>query len=116
MVRVLHGLGTMNPGGVETWLMHVLRNIDQERFQLDICTFGNQPGLYAPEVEKLGGKILRCPKDANLLSFRRHFRKILREGNYDVVHSHVHLFSGSVASLGESRGRSRSNRPQPHEP
>lgn len=103
-VRVLHGLGTMNPGGVETWLMHVLRNIDRERFQLDICTFGNQPGLYAPEVEKLGGRILRCPKGANLLSFRHRFRKILREGNYDVVHSHVHLFSGTLLRWAKAEG------------
>jgi glycosyltransferase involved in cell wall biosynthesis len=104
VVRVLHGLGTMNPGGVETWLMHVLRNIDRERFQLDICTFGNQPGMYAPDVEKLGGRILRCPKDANLVSFSRRFRQILRDGKYEVLHSHVHLFSGALLRWAESEG------------
>jgi glycosyltransferase involved in cell wall biosynthesis len=103
-VRVLHCLGTMNPGGVETWLMHVLRNIDRERFQLDICTFGNQPGLYAQEVEELGCRILRCPKGANLWAFRRRFRKILREGNYDIVHSHVHLFSGVLLRWAQAEG------------
>jgi glycosyltransferase involved in cell wall biosynthesis len=103
-VRVLHGLGTMNPGGVETWLMHVLRNIDRERFQLDICTFGNQPGLYAQEVEELGGRMLRCPKGANLWAFRRRFRKILRDGNYNIVHSHVHLFSGALLCWAKAEG------------
>jgi glycosyltransferase involved in cell wall biosynthesis len=95
-IRIMHVLGTMNPGGVETWLMHVLRNIDRSRFQMDFCTLGSEPGFYAPEAEKFGSKVLRCPRSANLWSFSRQFRNILREGKYDVVHSHVHLFSGTV--------------------
>lgn len=95
-LRILHALGSMNHGGVETWLLHVLRSIDRDRLQFHICTFGPQPGLHARAVEELGGKMLRCPKGANLWSFRRRFRRILREGNYHVVHSHVHLFSGAL--------------------
>jgi glycosyltransferase involved in cell wall biosynthesis len=103
-VRILHALGTMDPGGVETWLMNVLRNIDRDRFQFHFCTFGSHPGLYAGEIEKLGGKVLRCPKGANPWSFARRFRRILREGNYDVVHSHVHLFSGAVLRWAKTEG------------
>ena len=103
-VKVLHGLGTMNPGGVETWLLNVLRHIDRKQFQLDFCTFGPRAGLHAEEVERLGGKILRCPKGPNLASFRRRFRTILREGNYDVVHSHVHLFSGALLRWAKAEG------------
>lgn len=95
-IRILHALGTMNPGGVETWLMHVLRNIDRSRFQMDFCTFGPEPGLYAAEAESFGSKVWRCPKSANLWSFERRFRGILREGKYDVVHSHVYSFSGAL--------------------
>jgi glycosyltransferase involved in cell wall biosynthesis len=94
----------MDPGGVETWLMHVLRNIDRERFQFHFCTSGRHAGLYAGEIEKLGGKVLRCPKGANLWSFARRFRRILREGNYDVVHSHVHFFSGAVLRWAKAEG------------
>jgi glycosyltransferase involved in cell wall biosynthesis len=95
-IRILHVLGTMNPGGVETWLMHVLRNIDRRRFQMDFCTFGTEPGLYAAEAERFGSKVLRCPKGPNLWSFGRRFQRILREGKYNVVHSHVYSFSGAV--------------------
>jgi glycosyltransferase involved in cell wall biosynthesis len=103
-VKVLHILGTMDPGGVETWLMHLLRNIDRDRFQFHFCTFGPQPGLYATEVERLGGKVLRCPKTANLVAFGGRFQRILREGNYDVVHSHVHFFSGAVLRWANAEG------------
>jgi glycosyltransferase involved in cell wall biosynthesis len=103
-IRVLHTLGSFDPGGVETWLLNVLKYIDREQFHLDFCTFGPSPGLNAKEVEKLGGKILRCPKGANLWAFRNRFRQILREGHYDVVHSHVHLFSGALLRWAKAEG------------
>jgi len=103
-MRVLHALGSFDPGGVETWLLNVLKYIDREQFQLDFCTFGSRAGLNAKEVERLGGKILRCPKGGNLWAFRNRFRQILREGNYDVVHSHVHLFSGALLRWAKAEG------------
>jgi glycosyltransferase involved in cell wall biosynthesis len=103
-IRILHGLGSFDPGGVETWLLNVLEYIDREQFQLDFCTFGSMAGLNAKQVEKLGGKILRCPKGANLWAFRNRFRQILREGNYDVLHSHVHLFSGALLRWAKAEG------------
>lgn len=93
-IKILHCLGTLDPGGVETWLLHVLRAIDANRFQFDFCTFGPHAGLFTPEVEKLGARVLRCPLSKNVWEFGRRFRRILRQGQYDVVHSHVHLLSG----------------------
>jgi len=94
----------MDPGGVEIWLMHLLRNIDRGRFEFHFCTFGDHPGLYATEVEALGGEVLRCPKTANLLAFGRRFRRILRNGRYDAVHSHVYFFSGAVLHWANAEG------------
>ena len=95
-IKILHVVGTMNPGGVETWLMHVLRHIDRQKFQLDFCTLSGKPGTYDPEIEALGSKVIPCRLGRNLPSFARRFRRILREGRYDVVHSHVHHFSGAI--------------------
>jgi glycosyltransferase involved in cell wall biosynthesis len=103
-LRILHALGTMDPGGVETWLLNVLRYSDSSRFRFEFCTFGTRPGLFAPEVERLGGKVLRCPKTANPAALGRRFRRILREGNYDAVHSHVHFFSGAVLRWANAEG------------
>jgi len=103
-IRILHVLGSLDPGGVETWLMHVLRHIDRDRFRLDFCTLGTQAGLYAPEAERFGSRVLRCPRDLGLRQFRRRFIEILREGRYDVVHSHVHLFSGVLLRWAQDEG------------
>jgi glycosyltransferase involved in cell wall biosynthesis len=102
--RILHVLGSMNPGGVEAWLLQMLKRIDRDHFQFDFCLCGVEAGVYAGEVERLGGRILRCQKSANLWSFRRRFRRILREGNYDVVHSHVHFFSGALLRWAKAEG------------
>ena len=94
-LKILHCLGTLNPGGVETWLLNLLRHLDTTKFQFDFCTFGADAGLYAPEVLQLGSRVYRCPRHPSSTLSRR-FRQILREGNYDVVHSHVHFFSGAL--------------------
>jgi glycosyltransferase involved in cell wall biosynthesis len=96
--RILHLLGTLDAGGVETWLAQVWRSIDRERFQFDFCTLGTHKGLFAPEVENLGAKVWRCPI-ADRWAFHRRFRRIIRDGRYDVVHSHVQFFSGALLRL-----------------
>jgi glycosyltransferase involved in cell wall biosynthesis len=94
-IKILHVLGTLNLGGVESWLMNVLRALDTGKFQFEFCTLGTEAGLYAAEAERLGAVVHRCPR-APVTTLGRRFRKILQEGHYDVVHSHVHLFSGTI--------------------
>jgi glycosyltransferase involved in cell wall biosynthesis len=102
-LRVLHVLGSMDPGGLETWLLQVLKEIDRG-VQLHFCTFGPQPGLLAIEVARLGGVMVPCAIGKDSWSFSRRFRKILRETRYDVVHSHVHHFSGAVLRWANKEG------------
>jgi len=102
-IRVLHTLGALNPGGVETWLRQILKCMGPG-IEFSLCTLGSQPGMFKDEVEKLGVKVLRCPKSTNLWSVGRRFRKILRDGGYDVVHSHVHLFSGFLLRWANAEG------------
>ena len=119
-LRILHALGTLNPGGVETWLLNILKCMDRDRLQFDFCTFGPQPGLFDTQVERLGARILRFQKSRNPWSFASGFRRLLREGNYNVVHSHVYLFSGALLRWAQAEGipiriahshRSRDDRP-----
>src|SRR5207245_179377 len=34
-MRILHVLGKLDRGGVETWLVQVLRHIDRQKYQMD---------------------------------------------------------------------------------
>lgn len=104
-IRILQVVGGMNRGGVETWLMHVLRHIDRARFQMDFVVHTEQPCPYDGEVRDLGSKIIPCLDPSKPWLYARNFKRILREcGPYDIVHSHVHHFSGYVLWLAKQAG------------
>ncbi len=104
-VRILHVVGGMNRGGVETWLMHVLRHIDRERFRMDFLVHTTRPCAYDEEIQKLGSKIIPCLETSRPWRYARNFHRALSEhGPYDVVHSHVHHFSGFVVYLAHRAG------------
>jgi len=98
--RILHVVGGMNRGGVETWLMHVLRHIDRERYQMDFLVQTNQKCAFDDEIHSLGSRVIPCLGHKRPWVFAHNFAHALREhGPYDVVHSHVHHYSGFVLRL-----------------
>ncbi|MEY3867408.1 MAG: hypothetical protein RLZZ338_1299 [Cyanobacteriota bacterium] len=104
-LRILHVVGGMNRGGIETWLMHVLRNIDRDRFQMDFLVHIDQPCPYDDEARSLGSEIIPCLSPSKPWLYARNFKRILREKRpYDIVHSHVHHFSGYVLWLAKLAG------------
>ena len=104
-LRILHVVGGMNRGGVETWLMHVLRHIERDRFQIDFLVHTDQPCAYDEEIRALGSQIIPCLDPSKPWLYASNFKGILREyGPYDIVHSHVHHFSGYVMYLAKQLG------------
>lgn len=76
--------------------MDVVRRVSQDRLAIDVCVIGSGTGVYEEEFESLGRTILRCPLDRHLVRFYRSFSALLDDRRYDVLHSHVYLFSGVV--------------------
>lgn len=105
MKRVLHVVGAMNRGGVETWLMHLLRNMDRSRCAMDFLVHSMEPGEFDEEVRSLGAEIHYSGKPQRVWSYGPEFIRLLRErGPYDVIHSHVHHFSGLTLGLARRAG------------
>jgi glycosyltransferase involved in cell wall biosynthesis len=104
-MRILHVLGKLDRGGVETWLVQVLRHIDRQKYQMDFLVHTTEPGAYDDEVRSLGSRIIPCLRPSNPAMYARNFRRVLRKyGPYDVVHSHVHHYSGYVLMLAKMWG------------
>ena len=104
-MRILQVVGGLNRGGVETWLVHVLRNVNRSKYQMDFLVHTSQPGAYDREVLNLGARIIPCLSPSNPLVYARNFWSVLREfGPYDCVHSHVQHFSGYVLMLAAMAG------------
>lgn len=105
-IRILHVVGGMVRGGIETWLMHILRHIDRDRFHMDFLVHRTDPCAYDDEIRSLGSRIIPCTLDRwRPWAYAANFSRILREyGPYDVVHSHVHHFSGYVLRIAKQAG------------
>jgi glycosyltransferase involved in cell wall biosynthesis len=98
--RILHVVREMARGGVETWLMHVLRHIDSRRVQMDFLVQTDEPGDYDAEIEARGSRLLRCTAPRYSPEYARRMCALFSTGRlYDAVHSHVHHFSGYVLWL-----------------
>ncbi|MGQ9476362.1 MAG: glycosyltransferase, partial [Actinomycetota bacterium] len=104
-VKVLHVLGGLDRGGVETWLMHVLRHVDRQRFQFDFLVHAERECAYDEEARSLGSRIIPNPDPRNPVRYARNFiRNYRKYGPYDVVHSHVHHYSGFTLLLARLMG------------
>ncbi|MEI2580247.1 glycosyltransferase family 1 protein [Scytonema sp. PRP1] len=104
-LRILHVVGGMNRGGIETWLMHILRNIDRDRFHMDFLIHTTEACAYDEEILSLGSRIIPCLKRSQPWLYALNFQRILSEyGPYDIVHSHVHYFNGYVLRLAQQAG------------
>jgi glycosyltransferase involved in cell wall biosynthesis len=89
-IRVLQVVQGMGRGGIETWLMNVLRNIDRERFKFDFLVYTTWPCAYDKEIRSLGSRILPCVPPSRPIRHLQDLRRILiAEGPYDVVHVHT---------------------------
>lgn len=95
----------MGRGGAETWLMHVLRHIDRNKFQMDFLVQTTHPAPFDDEIKKLGSKVIICLGFPNPWKTAKNFNHILSKyGPYDVVHSHIHNFSGFILKLAYRAG------------
>lgn len=100
-VRVLHIFGSMNRGGAEMRTVDLMRSLDRRNFALDFLALSGKSGELESTIAQLGGRTYLCPLG---LRFPLQFVRILRREQYDVVHSHVYLFSGIILLLARIAG------------
>lgn len=95
MIRVLNVMGGLNRGGAETWMIQALQKMRDTGIHSDFLVHEEGPFHYQAEAAALGSRIIvirgvRFPPlyAWNLLLILRKY------GPYQVIHSHVHHFSG----------------------
>lgn len=101
-VRILQVFGAMNRGGAETWMMNVLRAINRQAYQIDFLVHDPKPGIFDEEIKSLGSSIYYCQAPKKPIRYARHLKRILSDhGPYDVIHSHVHHYSGWILRVAQ---------------
>src|SRR5689334_14959520 len=104
-VRILHVVHRMQRGGIETWLMHVLRNIDRDRFRFDFAVFTNESCAYDDEIRAVNSRIIACiPPERSVAHLRDMQRVLASEGPYDVIHVHGSSAMGATVKIASTVG------------
>lgn len=96
-LKVLHIHGRMVRGGAEMRALDMLRHADRDRFEFHFCAVSGLVGELDAEITSLGGQVHRIRQSR--LGFPGKFRALLRRNRFDVVHSHLHIYSGDLLRL-----------------
>lgn len=86
-------IGKYLGGGVESVVMNYYRNIDRSKIQFDFICDEDSNEIPYDEIEKLGGRVILVPPYQKILKYNKELKKILKENNYKIVHSHINTLS-----------------------
>lgn len=113
-VRVLHVVGRMDRGGIETMIMNVYRHIDRERIQFDfLAHYGKPDADYNEEIRSLGGKIYEMPRIKSttktyygkFFEYRKALKKFFTEHQeYNILHGHMTNTASIYMPIAEKYG------------
>ena len=103
-LRVLHVNFGIERGGIETWLVQLIRHFNPDRYRFALAYHrGRSMGMQA-ELCNLGVDLHQLPRPHSPLTFVAAFRHLLRTaGPFDVVHTHVN-FPGMLMRAAAQEG------------
>lgn len=88
MIKILEVVSSLHCGGVEKILLDYTREI-KDSCHMDIVAFAEQQGLLETEFAALGCGIYKATMlKKNPFQTVRDLNKIIKAGNYDVIHCH----------------------------
>lgn len=99
-VRILHVLGNTQLGGAESRIMDLYRHLDRDKVQFDFVVHSKEEGHFNDEIRELGGRIFRVPRFRliNYFSYRRAWKKLLKEHCDGDGSSEFHMIQGHMTS------------------
>ncbi|NKE56776.1 glycosyltransferase family 1 protein [Lentzea sp. PSKA42] len=102
-VKVVHVLGTLDRGGVESIALRQCRTIPASCVKQTFVLLGPHEGQLAPQFRAAGADIRRCPLGPKV-TFPVRLWNALCTLRPDVVESHVSLASGLVLAAASAAG------------
>lgn len=94
-MKVLHLLHSLNPGGIERWVLQILKAVSRVDCEMDVCCKGFHRGRWADQAQDLGAKVLLNPLTPEHIVFGVRLSSMLKY--YDVLHIHIGIYGGFPA-------------------
>lgn len=92
-IRIAHIIGKWIGGGVESVVMNYYRHIDRTKIQFDFICDEDSTNIPYEEIDKLGGKVILIPPYQKVIKYHKELKRVFKEGNYRIVHSHINTLS-----------------------
>lgn len=92
-IRVLHVMGKMNGGGVESMVMTYYRHIDKSMIQFDFIVDNDSRHVPYKEIENYGGRVYSISPYQNINQYKRDLKKVFASYPYTIIHSHINALS-----------------------
>lgn len=92
-IRIAQIIGKWVGGGVEAVVMNYYRHIDKNKIQFDFICDEDSTDIPYEEIKKLGGKVILIPPYQKVFKYHKELKKVLKEGHYKIVHSHINTLS-----------------------
>lgn len=96
-MRIIHIVENLDKGAVENWIVNIFLEVRKSRPEWHwtfYCILGRE-GRLDDKVRQAGGNIIYSPVSiSKKVAFVKNLRKVLKNGNYDVIHSHHDYLSG----------------------
>lgn len=100
MIRVLHYVGRMNRGGIETFIMNLYRTVDRSKIQFDFAVHGNKNGDFEDEILAMCGRFYNFPHmRKNPAAYNKAWREFWRthKSEYSAFHVHTNSLANIIA-------------------
>lgn len=106
MVRVLQELSTLDGGGIAKLLYDYYRNIDHNKVHFDfVISNYYDKGIYEDYFTSQGCKIYKIAKKTkDKETYLNQIEEIIKNGNYDVIHSHYGMYAFDVMQIAKKYG------------
>lgn len=94
MIKILHIISALDAGGVEQMLFNYYDNIDKNKIHFDFIVHGDKVGVLEKPLTEMGSQIFHVtPKKVSFKANYYEIKKVIKNGNYDIVHVHQNYSS-----------------------
>lgn len=102
-LRVVHVASMMGSGGLEKWLVDLVARLEESGVEGVIVVRLDDLGVHGLRARELGLQVVSL--HGTTLGFLRDFHRFLRDkGPFDVVHAHLHYYSGALLAIARAAG------------
>ena len=93
-LRVVHIIGKMRAGGVESFVMNYYHHINRSNIQFDFIIDEDSPNLeLISEINDLGGRVYIVPPYQKISKYLPTLRRLFESEGWKIVHSHMNTLS-----------------------